>query len=203
MRHHHATGLALAMLLAGSGAATPAGGQERIAPSLADAIELQRRPVCTRPFRHAGQVAFAPAYSGVAGHFDIPAAHALRIDRVTARLHQPGLRGAEIGGDTDGAFGWHVARLEGDLAVHLSSRDGAIYLDPGSLGKVVVYRWDTGTQGSGEFAVEGCLVERIPATLRMPDLRVPRLPPRVLLPGEDRMRPPAIPAVRDGGAGRP
>ena len=149
------------------------------------APQLQPR-ACLRPFHHAGTVQFPSNYSGVTGEFTFPKPYYLRIDHVTARLHQLGLRGGEIGGETAGRFGWHIMRVEGETAVYAAKRDKTIYLDPGALGKVAVYRMNTGTESSGEFSVDGCLMDRIPIGMnpRIPELILPRKLPTMVPPVE-------------------
>ncbi|MBE2210463.1 MAG: hypothetical protein IAE66_02555 [Xanthomonadaceae bacterium] len=136
-----------------------------------------------RPFRYSGTVQFPRNFSGMTGEYAVPTDGILRIDKVSARLHQPGLRDADLGGWTLGIFGWYDMVREGDQATYSSARDGAVYLDSGSLGKVTIYRRNANAQGSGEFSVSGCLVDAIPPQLRKPDHIDDRLPPKHLDPG--------------------
>ncbi|SDY65876.1 hypothetical protein SAMN04487939_104296 [Lysobacter sp. yr284] len=133
------------------------------------------RSLCLRPYSQTVVVRLPSGYSGYAGSFSWGSRY-LRVDKVTARLHQPGMWAADLGGTSANEFGWYPMRMDGSSAVYASAVDGAIYLDPNTSGSVVLYRRGTGAPGSGEFTVEGCRVDQRPEPTLRPEIVVPHLP---------------------------
>lgn len=135
------------------------------------------------PFKVTRQVRLQANESGNGNEFQAPKAQGkyLRVDKVTAWLDDPGYRGFQMTGVVDGNMPW--------TPMAPASNGAAVYSTPvhyaNGWGKVVLYRMTTGRSVGGSFTVEGCVVDALPVELRAP--RTPRLPPRVLKPGEDRM----------------
>lgn len=183
--------IALLVLCAHAQARPPEQDETRIPQG----IELHGTPMqkkaCLRPFTRRGTFQLEPSYSGAGGGFTFDQPGFLAIRHMTAWLHVPGTVGGNIGAKTRGVFNWYDMEMRNGKADYSAATDGALYADSNSWVKVVVYRNDhLDRRVSGEYVLEGCVVERIPERLRKPDSQLPRLPPKVLTPLEpvERMK---------------
>lgn len=152
-------------------------------------IELHGTPMlkkmCLRPFTRRGTFQLEPNYSGAGGGFTFDQPGFLAIRHMTAWLHVPGTVGGNLGANARGIFNWYDMEMRNDKADYSSATDGALYADSNSWVKVVVYRNDHLDQRvTGEYVLDGCVVDRIPERLRKADSQLPRLPPKILTPLE-------------------
>jgi hypothetical protein len=177
--------IALLALCAGAEARPPEQDQTKIPQG----IELHGTPmlkkVCLRPFTRRGTFQLEPNYSGAGGGFTFDQPGFLQIRHLQAWLHVPGTTAGNLGATTNNAFHWYDMEMRNGKADYSAAQDGAVYADSNSWVKVVVYRNDHLDQRvSGEYVLEGCVVDRIPERVRKPDSQLPRLPPKLLTPLE-------------------
>lgn len=146
--------------------------------------------VCLRPYEYRGTAYIRPGYSGDATNFSFSGGRYLRVDSIRAWLAQPGFRGADLGGWTDGEFSWTSLQLDNGVATYDWRRDGRRYLDSAAFGKLILYRNNGNGLGIGGIEVKGCMVNVLPRPVVLPpDIDdVPRLPPRRLEPGDTVMQ---------------
>ena len=142
---------------------------------------------CAHPFEDRGQYRIPAGYSGEgASSKPIPTGKFLQLRSVAITLDEADWRGAHLGAWTHGEFAWYPLRLQGGAAIYQVDVDGPLYVDGGGgTFKFVSYR----AQGydrpaSGTYVLRGCLVDRIPAWVTVPDMRVPRYPKKRLTPLE-------------------
>ncbi|TDK27148.1 hypothetical protein E2F46_02740 [Luteimonas aestuarii] len=147
--------------------------------------------LCVRPFEHRGSVVLRPGYSGSTGSFLSPESAILRIDRVRTTLRAPGLRASALGTTVDGRFTWIPMTIaDGSGRFPPVGGPAAAYADRGTLVKIEINR-NTSSTGTvtGDYVLNGCLVDRIPVRMEQPHIDPPRLPPNIPLPGETVRQP--------------
>lgn len=146
--------------------------------------------LCRQPFERRGSVVLRPGYSGATGEFVSPANAILRIDRVRTTLRGPGLRASALGTTSERNFAWVPMTVAGGGGrFPATGGPSAAYADRGTLVKIEINRDSTTTSATGDYVLNGCLVDRIPVRLEKPHVDPPRLPPKIPLPGETVRRP--------------
>jgi hypothetical protein len=142
--------------------------------------------LCARPFERRGSVQLRAGFGGSTGEFNAPANAILRIDRVRTTLRVPGLRASAVGASTEGNLVWYrMGIADGSGRFPADGGPTAVYADPGRLVKIEINRsGSSNTTATGDYVLNGCLVDRIPLRLEQPHIDPPRLPPKILLPGE-------------------
>jgi len=146
---------------------------------------------CAKPFENKGTYAMPVNYSGGGASSDfIPADKYLEIRRIKATLRGAGLSAGNLSLSVSGTQEWYDLRMENGAVVYSSSQDGALYADRGTRIKFVAYRNSGYDQAlTGDYVMSGCLVDKLPARVTRPDIRVPRLPKKRLTPLEPVERP--------------
>lgn len=146
--------------------------------------------LCPRPFVRRGSVVLRPGFSGATGEFLSPTDAILRIDRVRTTLRAPGLRASAVGATTGRTFAWvPMTIVDGSGRFPTPGGPSTVYADRGTLVKIEINRNATTTAATGDYVLDGCLVDRIPVRIEQPHIDPPRLPPKSPLPGETVRRP--------------
>jgi hypothetical protein len=153
---------------------------------------------CARPFERRGTVALEIGYSGSVAEFTTPDNAILEIRRIKTTLRVAGLSASAIGTRSNDVFAWHPMHVEAGIGTFAAGQEGAIHADRASLVKIEINRSGSiDAAALGDYALSGCLVDRIPERMRIPDMHLPRLPPKVLTPLEpvEQLKPARKPQI--------
>lgn len=181
----------LLVLLSGTWAACAAPPEAR--PLDGHAINLPPPNVsiltqrCAIPYVDRGTYRIPAGYSGAGTSAKaVPAGKVLQVRSATITLEEADWRGAHLRIQTHGELAWYPLRTHNGAAIFRVADDGPLYADGGGQTvSFVSYRVRGHDRPvNGTYVIRGCLLDRIPNWVTVPDVRVPRYPKKVLTPLE-------------------
>ena len=142
---------------------------------------------CASPYSDRGTYQIPAGYRGAGTSAKaVPDGKFLQLRSVTITLDETDWRGADLRLQAGRELSWYTLRKPNASAVFRVQEDGPLYADGGGKTVSFVSYRSRGFDrpANGTYAIQGCLLDRIPKWVTIPDVRVPRYPKKVLKPRE-------------------
>jgi hypothetical protein len=142
---------------------------------------------CANSYSDRGTYQIPAGYSGAGTSAKaVPDGKFLQLRSVTITLDETDWRGADLRLQAGRELSWYTLRKPNASAVFRVQEDGPLYADGGGKTVSFVSYRSRGFDrpANGTYAIQGCLLDRIPKWVTIPDVRVPHYPKKVPKPRE-------------------